>query len=101
MNARIPRSFATIALAVAVSSTLPAQSRYDLVEKSIGELQEALQAKTVTSVQLVEAYLARIDAYDRGGPQLNSIIAVNPKARDEAAALDRERQMKGSRGPLH
>ena len=72
-----------------------------MVEKTIPELQEAMRAGTVTAVQLVDAYLARIDAYDHKGPRINSIIAINPKAREEAAALDRERAARGPRGPLH
>ena len=78
----------------------PAPS-FDVVEKTIPELQEAMRAGTVTSAQLVDSYLARIEAYDRKGPRINAIIAINPKAREEAAALDRERAARGPRGPLH
>ena len=60
-----------------------------------------MRAGTVTSAQLVDRYLARIEAYDRKGPRINAIIAINPKAREEAAALDRERAARGPRGPLH
>lgn len=55
----------------------------------------------VTSRQLVEQYLARIEAYDRHGPRLNAIIALSPTARAEADALDRERAKTAPRGPLH
>ncbi|MBI2401926.1 MAG: amidase, partial [Gemmatimonadetes bacterium] len=55
----------------------------------------------VTAVQLVDAYLARIRAYDQQGPALNAMIRLNPRARDEAAALDTERRTRGPRGPLH
>jgi len=55
----------------------------------------------VTSRGLVESYLARIQAYDQAGPRLNAIVQLNPKAREEADALDRERAAKGPRGPLH
>src|SRR5204863_86554 len=78
----------------------PAPS-FDVVEKTIPELQEAMRAGTVTSAQLVDSYLARIEAYDRKGPRINAIIAINPKAREEAAALDREHAARGPRGPLH
>jgi Asp-tRNA(Asn)/Glu-tRNA(Gln) amidotransferase A subunit family amidase len=54
-----------------------------------------------TSVQLVDAYLARIAAYDAGGPQLNAMIRLNPAARSDAAALDSERRQGRVRGPLH
>jgi Asp-tRNA(Asn)/Glu-tRNA(Gln) amidotransferase A subunit family amidase len=55
----------------------------------------------LTSVALVETYLARIEAYDRNGARLNAILRVNPRALEEAAALDRERARVGVRGPLH
>lgn len=78
-----------------------ARPAFDVTEKSIEDLQRAMQDKQVTSRELVELYLARIDAYDQRGPALNAIIAVNPRARETADALDRERTSKGARGPLH
>lgn len=74
---------------------------FDVMDKSIEELQRAMQAKEVTSRQLVDLYLARIDAYDKQGPALNAIVAVNPQARAAADALDLERASRGPRGPLH
>lgn len=74
---------------------------FDVTEKSIAELQDALTSGRVTSRDLVRAYLARIAAYDRSGPKLNAIIVTNPRAIDDADALDRERREKGPRGPLH
>jgi Asp-tRNA(Asn)/Glu-tRNA(Gln) amidotransferase A subunit family amidase len=74
---------------------------FDVTEKSIAELQAALAAGEVTSRALVEAYLARIEAYDRSGPALNAIIAVNPRAIEDAEGLDRERRERGARGALH
>jgi Asp-tRNA(Asn)/Glu-tRNA(Gln) amidotransferase A subunit family amidase len=76
-------------------------SRFEIVEKSIPELQEAMRSGAVTSRQLVELYLERIRAYDQAGPRINSFIAVNPRAADAAAALDEERRTRGARGPLH
>ena len=101
MNGRLFGILGIAAAAWAGGAVSHAQLRFDVVEKTIPELQDAMQAGTVTSVQLVNAYLARIDAYDRRGPGINAIIAINPKARDEAAALDRERAARGPRGPLH
>src|SRR5205823_616265 len=46
-------------------------------------------------------YLARIDAIDRRGPGLRSVLEVNPDALALADALDNERKGKGPRGPLH
>ena len=54
-----------------------------------------------TSRQLVELYLQRIDAIDRGGPALHSIAEVNPDALRLADELDTERRQRGPRGPLH
>jgi len=88
-------------LLCATQAIAAAQHQFEVVDKTISDLQEAMRAGTVTAVQLVDAYLARIDAYDRKGPRINSIIAINPKAREEAAALDRERAARGPRGPLH
>lgn len=78
-----------------------AGDRFDVMEKTIPELQEAMQKGVVTARDLVEIYLARIEAYDQHGPRLNAIISLNPHALDQAVALDRERATSGSRGPLH
>lgn len=92
---------ALMALAFCGEPRAQSPSAFDVVEKSIDELQRALQAGDVTSRQLVDLYLARIDAYDQRGPTLNAIVAVNARARDAAAALDAERAAGKLRGPLH
>ena len=74
---------------------------FDVKEKTIAELQSAMQAGKATSQQLVQLYLARIAALDKSGPKLNSIIELNPDALTIAAALDAERKATGPRGPLH
>jgi len=73
----------------------------DLHEYDVAALQKAMHEGDLTSVELVRYYLARIDSLDRTGPQLNSIIEVNPDALAIADALDRERRRTGPRGPLH
>ncbi len=78
-----------------------AEITFRLEEATIAEIQEAVTAGALSSEKLVELYLARIAAYDRAGPRLNSIIYINPNAKVEAAALDKERAEKGPRGPLH
>ena len=60
-----------------------------------------MESRQVTSRQLVERYLARIAAYDKSGPALNAIVAINPDALTIADALDAERRARGARGPLH
>lgn len=74
---------------------------FEVHEQSIVDLQAAQTAGRVTSKGLVDSYLARIQAYDQAGPRLNAIVMLNPRAREEAEALDRERAEKGPRGPLH
>ena len=83
-----------------VSPPYPAAG-LSVLDATIPELQEAMARGELTSVDLVETYLARIEAYDRNGPGLNSILRVNPRARAEAAALDQERTRGVIRGPLH
>ncbi len=78
-----------------------AEGSFRLEETTIAEIQEAVAAGGLSSERLVELYLARIAAYDRAGPRLNSIMSINPNAKTEAAALDKERADKGPRGPLH
>ena len=75
-------------------------SAYDVTEKSVFQLQEDLSSGRVTSEALVRAYLERIDAIDREGPALRSIIAVNPNALADARTRDKERKQGGTRGPL-
>lgn len=64
---------------------------FDVVEASIAQLRAALEHGEVTSAGLVEAYRARIAAYDATGPKLNSVVVENPAALDEARASDERR----------
>ncbi|HEY6212323.1 MAG TPA: amidase family protein, partial [Vicinamibacterales bacterium] len=97
-----------VALALALQVSIVAQTPktpkpplFEVFEASIADLQAAMTAGKVTSRGLVDAYLARIAAYDAAGPALNAIVIVNPHAREDADALDRERASRGARGPLH
>lgn len=74
----------------------------DVVEASIAELRAALESGRTTSVELVRAYLARIDAYDRPdtATALNAVVVANPAALDEAAASDARRAGGALLGPL-
>ncbi len=74
---------------------------FDPAEKTIADMQSAMESGRLSARSLVEIYLRRIEAIDRSGPSLNSVIEVNPEARAIAEALDAERKAKGSRGPLH
>ncbi|MES1203578.1 MAG: amidase, partial [Pseudomonadota bacterium] len=74
---------------------------YPVEEKSVAQLQADMTSGAVTSEQLVQAYLARIESVDRSGPTLNSVITLNPDAAAQARALDDERKQGHVRGPLH
>jgi len=74
---------------------------FNVTGKSVAELGDAQSHGRVTSLQLVDAYLARIAQIDRAGPALHSVLAINPAARAQARALDRERAAGRVRGPLH
>jgi len=74
----------------------------DVVEASISDLRAALESGATTAVELVEAHLARIDAFDGAGTPtaLNSVVVSNPDARAEAAASDERRRNGSVLGPL-
>jgi Asp-tRNA(Asn)/Glu-tRNA(Gln) amidotransferase A subunit family amidase len=74
---------------------------FELEEATIASIQEQMDAGDVTAEELVDYYLAKIDAYDQQGPSINSIITINEDAVDEAIALDEERETEGPRSPLH
>ena len=71
-----------------------------IVEASIGDLREALQAGRTSSVALVAAYLSRIAYFDRHGITLNAVPVLNPAMFEEARASDLRRQRGESLGPL-
>ena len=76
-------------------------SAFELDEVTISELQQGMASGRLTARSTTELYLARIDAVDRQGPTLRSIIETNPDALSLADELDRERRENGPRGPLH
>ncbi|MEP6990025.1 MAG: amidase family protein, partial [bacterium] len=102
---------ATLALVVLPITTVTGQARtahraaapagIDVTEASITELQRAMTDGRTTSARLVDAYLARIAAYDHAGPAINAMIRLNPRAHEEAVALDAARRAGHVRGPLH
>lgn len=84
--------------------TLPANSAaetLDLTSATIGDLNKAIDAGTLSSEKLVELSLARIAAYDETGPAINAVLHLNPNAKARARELDDERARTGRRSPLH
>ena len=73
----------------------------DYAETSIAELHDQMQRGELRAEELVHWYTERIDVLDRAGPELNSVIELNPDALLIARALDEEWQASGPRGPMH
>jgi amidase len=74
---------------------------FELDEITVSELQEGMVSGRFTAQSITEKYLERIEAIDKHGPAINSVIEVNPDAMSIAKALDKERKQKHLRGPLH
>jgi len=103
-------SIALLSLALlsllSVTSLASGQSRseanpFRVVEATIADIHSAYKAGELTSRQLVQMYLDRIEAYDKKGPAINAIITVNPKALEDAERLDGAFKASGFVGPLH
>jgi Asp-tRNA(Asn)/Glu-tRNA(Gln) amidotransferase A subunit family amidase len=96
---------AIVAIAVLLTAPLLAQQPaappgpppFRVEETTIAQIHEAMKAGRLTCRALVDAYLRRIDAYDKNGPSLNAIVVVNPEAQKQADELDR----RGFAGALH
>ena len=73
-------------------------SPFSVVEATIPEMQRAMTERRVTSRELVTQYLTRIALYEK---RINSAIAINPRALEDAEARDAERVNGRVRGPLH
>jgi amidase len=94
----------TLAIVAGLAALPPAPPQIpaiDIEEATIADLQQRMSSGRETARSLAEKYLARIEALDRNGPTLGSIIEINPDALTIADELDRERTARGSRGPLH
>lgn len=76
--------------------------RFDVMETTVAQVHEAMRSGRLSARELVETYLARIEAFEDKGPAINAIILVNPKALDEADRLDQALQKTGElQGTLH
>jgi amidase len=97
------RNFSALLLAVLCLLAQVAVHAVELkvADATIADLNAAFAAGTLTSEKLTGIYLARIAAYDKQGPAINAVIALNLQALAEAKALDAERRAGKVRGPLH
>ena len=92
-----------VPLYLAITLLVP-QSRatgFQVEETTIAAIHAAMKSGRLTCTALVDAYLRRIDAFDRQGPALNAITVVNPEVRAQAAELDRRMKASGLSGALH
>jgi len=79
----------------------PGTRPFELAGLGLAELRRGLESGRFTSRRLVELYLERIAAVDRGPGGTNAVAEVNPEALALADQLDRERKAGKVRGPLH
>lgn len=95
---RSARALLVLTLAIA---PLVRAATFDLSTATVADINAAFDAGALTSEKLTQLYLNRIAAYDKQGPKINSVITLNPRALEQARALDAERRAKGPRSPLH
>ena len=93
---------------VVAETTIVAQRAtrsFSVEETTIAQIHAAMREHRLTCRQLVDAYLERIDAYDKPGDKrglaINSLVVINPNATKEADELDRRFAQGGLTGPLH
>lgn len=103
MNMRTLLVLAVVAGALLLVAVPPwrAQTPFHVVETTIDDIHRAYQSGELTTHQLVQMYLDRIEAYDKQGPKINCVITINPKALEEADRLDAAFKASGFVGPLH
>ena len=80
---------------------MDAKATFNVVETTIADIHAAYLDGRLTARRLVETYYERIAAYDKAGPAINAVISTNPKALEEADALDAALTQGGLVGPLH
>lgn len=76
-------------------------SHFQVVEATIDQIHTGIKNGDITCRQLVAAYLRRIEVYDRAGPSLNAVQAVNRHALEEADRLDAALKTSGPSGKLY
>ena len=94
-------SLATAMLHYSVGGVQNQNRPFNVMETTIEDVHNAYKAGTLTAHQLVQAYLDRINAFDKKGPTINCIISLNPQALAEADRLDAAFKRSGLVGPLH
>ena len=83
------------------AETLSAPPAFELDELTLDDLQKGMASRKYSAQSLTQMYLSRIEAIDKNGPNLKSVIETNPDAIAIATTLDNERRAGRVRGPLH
>ncbi len=86
---------------LATSTRAPDVKPFELDEMTIADLQAGMSSGKFTARSITEKYLTRIEAIDKQGPAINSVLELNTDALAMAEAADKGRKDKGARGPLH
>src|SRR5437763_13111384 len=90
-----------ILLLAAMPAFAQSTAPFEVTEATIVQTHDAMKAGRLTCRQLVDAYLKRIQAYDKNGPAINAIVMLNPDVEKQADELDRRFAQSGPTGPLH
>lgn len=83
------------------TNTAVASDEFKFLEMDITQIQQGYKDGSFTVKELVQAYINRIEALDMNGPELHSVIMVNPEALQIAEELDKEIKEGKIRGPMH
>jgi Asp-tRNA(Asn)/Glu-tRNA(Gln) amidotransferase A subunit family amidase len=95
------RLFHLSAIILAACGAGAQQQPFTIEEATIAGIHAQMKAGRLTCRALVDHYLRRIEAYDKKGPAINSLVVVNPRAREQADELDRRYKASGAVGDLH
>lgn len=104
MSRKLKQTTAVLAAPAVMFGVFPLAAQaadFRLQEATVADINAAFDAGALTSERLTQLYLNRLQVYENDGPNINSMITLNPNALDTAAALDSERQLTGPRSPLH
>jgi amidase len=103
LHTRCHRLLCSIIALIAAALPLAAQNPapLEVEEATIAQVHEAMKAGRLTCRALVGQYLKRIEAYDKNGPAINSLVVLNPDAGKQADEMDRRFAQSGLTGPLH
>ncbi len=100
LKARLMSLILLIFLTATYKTSAEQPEKFDLIEATISEIHQAIRSGEITCLQLVNAYLKRIETYDQS-TRLNAIVIINPNAAAEAKKLDDEFKKTGKLRPLH